>query len=129
SRRGGEGVMGGEGGARGPGQLDNDRVGLPGDWRSGGAERGRRSAAAPRAPAAAAALLGALAAAEALWRALSTHASAPSSGISSGDWQLAVVVLVLLSLATTLPLGLLWPQPAAAAVAISAAGLPSLGRV
>ena len=119
--------MAGQSDARGPGQRDNDHVGLAGDWRSGWAERGRRFAAAPHAPAAAAALLGALAAAEALWRALSTHASAPSSGISSGDWQLAVVALVLLGLATTLPLGLLWPQPAAAAVAISAASLLSLG--
>ena len=58
---------------------------------------------------------------------MSTHASAASSVISSGDWQLAVVVLVLLSLATTLPLGLLWARPAAAAVAISAASLLSLG--
>ena len=75
----------------------------------------------------AAALLGVAAAAEALGRAVSTHASAPSNGISSGDWQLAAVVLVLLSLATTLPLGFLWGQPAAAAVAISAASLLSLG--
>jgi len=75
----------------------------------------------------AAALLGVLAAAEALWRALSTHASAASSGIVSADWQLAAVVLVLLSLATTLPLGLFWAQPAAAAVAVSAASLLSLG--
>ena len=72
-------------------------------------------------------LLGVMAAAEALWRAVSTHASAASGVISSGDWQFAVVVLVLLSLATTLPLGLLWAQPAAAAVGISAASLLSLG--
>src|SRR5262249_44821588 len=132
---GGGGEMAGQSDARGPGQRGNDHVGLAGDWRSGWAERGRRIAAAPPAPGPAAplpgvlaaALLGVLAAAEALWRALSMHASAPSSGISSGDWQLAVVVLVLLSLATTLPLGLLWPQPAAAAVAISAASLLSLG--
>ena len=78
-------------------------------------------------PAVAAALLGVAAAAEAFWRAVSTHASAASSAIASGDWQLAVVVLVLLSLATTLPLGFLWAQPAAAAVAISAACLLSLG--
>jgi signal transduction histidine kinase len=102
-------------------------VGLAGDWRSGWAETGRRIAAAPRAPAVAAALLGVLAAAEALWRALSTHASTASGGISSGDWQLAAVVLVLLSLATTVPLGLLWPEPTAAAAAISAASLLSLG--
>jgi signal transduction histidine kinase len=102
-------------------------VGLAGDWRCRWAERGRRLSAAPRAPALAAALLGVLAAAEALGRAVNTHASAPSGGISGGDWQFAVVVLVLLSLATTLPLGLLWAQPAAAAVAISAASLLSLG--
>jgi signal transduction histidine kinase len=75
----------------------------------------------------AAALLGVLAAAEALWQAVSAHASAAGSGIPSGDWQLAAVVLVLLSLATTVPLGLLWPQPAVAAVAITAASLLSLG--
>ena len=96
-------------------------MGLASDWGSGWAGRGRRIAAAPHAPAVAAALLGVLAATEALWRALNTHASAPSSGIPSGDWQFAALVLVLLSLATTLPLGLLWPQPAAAAEAITAA--------
>ena len=111
-----------------PARGDNDHVGLAADRRTRWAETGRRTAAAaPHAPAAAAALLGVAAAAEAFWRAVSTHASAASSAISSGDWQLAVVVLVLLSLATTLPLGFLWAQPAAAAVAISAACLLSLG--
>src|SRR5215472_6788478 len=95
--------MAGQSDARGPGQRDNDHVGLAGDRRSGWAGRGRRIAAAPHAPAVAAALLGVLAAAEALWRALSTHASAASSGIVSADWQFAAVVLVLLSLATTRP--------------------------
>src|SRR5262249_44399221 len=50
-----------------------------------------------------------------------------SGGIPSADWQLAAVVLVLLSLATTVPLGLLWAQPATAAVAVSAASVLSIG--
>src|SRR5262249_60523742 len=98
--------MAGQSDARGPGQRDNDHVGLAGDWRSGWAERGRRIAAAPHAPAAAAALLGVLAAAEALWRELRTHAIAPSRGFSRGAWPLAVVALVLLRLATPASLAL-----------------------
>ena len=78
----------------------------------------------------AAALLGALAVAEALWRALSAHAGAAGGraidGSPGGNWQLVVLVLVLLSLATTLPLGLFWAQPAAAALAVSAASVLSL---
>jgi signal transduction histidine kinase len=57
---------------------------------------------------------------------VSAHTRAAGGAISSGDWQFVVVVLVLLSLATTLPLGFFWTQPAAAAVAVSAASVPSL---
>jgi signal transduction histidine kinase len=104
-------------------------VSLASDWPRGWAERGRRVAALPRAPVAAAALLGALAVAEALWRAVSANAAGGAGilgGFSGGNWQLALVVVMLLSLATTLPLGLLWTQPAAAALAVSAASVLSL---
>jgi signal transduction histidine kinase len=103
------------------------RVGRADDWRGEWAALRRRISAAPHAPAVAAALLCLLAAAEALWRAVSTHTGAASGGIFSGDWQFALVVLVLLSLATTLPLGFFWGQPTAAALAVSAASLLSLG--
>jgi signal transduction histidine kinase len=102
-------------------------VSVASEWPSGWADRGRRIAAAPQAPAVAAVLLGVLAVAEALWRAASTHASAASGGGTfSGNWQLVLVVLVLLSLATTLPLGVFWAQPGAAAVAVSTASVLSL---
>ncbi len=76
-------------------------------------------AAAPHAPAAFAALLGALATAEA------GAVLATRPGASSVDWSF-VVVVVLVSLATTVPLGFLWAQPAAAAAAVSAACVLSL---
>jgi signal transduction histidine kinase len=105
-------------------------VSLASDWPRGWAERGRRVAAFPRAPVLAAALLGALATAEALWRAVGAHAAkggaATFGGSSGGNWQLVLVVVVLLSLATTLPLGFLWTQPAAAALAVSGASVLSL---
>ena len=105
-------------------------VSLVSDWPSGWADRGRRVAAVPGAPLAAATLLGAVAMAEALWRAVSAHADAAGGGAfgasSGGNWQLVLAVVVLLSLATTLPLGFLWAQPAAAALAVSAASVLSL---
>src|SRR5260370_1990048 len=94
-------------------------VGLVSDRRGRWAEAGRRMAAAPHAPAAFAALLGALATAEAG----AVRATRP--GASSVDWSF-VVVVVLVSLATTVPLGFLWAQPAAAAAAVSAACVLSL---
>jgi signal transduction histidine kinase len=81
----------------------------PGRW----ADTGRRIAAAPHAPAVAGALLGLLGATESIARAAVTGVSA----------QFALV-LGLLALSTTLPLGLL--RPAGAAVAVSAAGVLSL---
>jgi signal transduction histidine kinase len=73
------------------------------------------------APAAAAVLLGALAAAQAAW------AAAPAaSGILAGHWLLLLVIMVALGLATTLPAGLLGRQPAVAGVAVSAASVLSL---
>jgi signal transduction histidine kinase len=105
-------------------------VSLVSDWPSGWADRGRRVAAVPGAPLMAAVLLGAAAMAESLWRAVSAHADVSGGGAfgasSGGNWQLVLAVVVLLSLATTLPLGLLWAQPAAAAVAVSAASVLSL---
>ena len=92
-------------------------VSRAGDWRSGWADRGRRLAAAPHAPAVAGALLGLLAAAEAVARAAGTRASAQSLVL----WLLAVSILAL---STTLPLALL--GPVAAAVAVSAASVLSL---
>src|SRR5258707_9647013 len=94
-------------------------VGLVSDRRGRWAEAGRRMAAAPHAPAAFAALLGALATAEA------GAVLATRPGASSVDWSF-VVVVVLVSLATTVPLGFLWAQPAAAAAAVSAACVLSL---
>jgi signal transduction histidine kinase len=105
-------------------------VSLVSDWPSGWADRGRRAAAVPGAPLLAAALLGALAVAEALWRAVSAHAGSSGGDAfgasSAGNWQLVLAVVVLLSLATTLPLGFLWTQPAVAAVAVSTASVLSL---
>jgi signal transduction histidine kinase len=59
--------------------------------------------------------------AEALARTVSDAAT--NSGIYSGDAQISFVLLSLLS---TLPLGLLWSQQAAAALAVSAASVLSL---
>ena len=71
----------------------------------------------PHAPAAAGALFGVLGAA-------GTLAWAKDNPVtSSGELQIA---LMLLSLASTVPLGLLWGQPAAAALVVSAACLLSL---
>ena len=44
-----------------------------------------------------------------------------------GAWLLAAVVVLLPSLAATLPLGFYWDRPAVAATAICAANLVSLG--
>ncbi len=72
-------------------------------------------AAAPHAPAVAGALLGLLAVAESVARA--------GSYGSSGNIELAVL---LIGLASTVPLALLWAQPTAAAVVVSAASVLSL---
>ena len=77
----------------------------------------RRLATAPYAPAVAGALLAAAAVAQAI-------AAPVGHGRADGaDLQLA---FVLLALFTTLPLGLLWAYPAAAAVAVCAAAALSL---
>ena len=88
-----------------------------GDWRSRWAAALRRAATAPHAPVIAGVLLAVLAAAQAFAMLAST------SAISTGDLQVA---FVLLAIATALPLGLLWAYPAAAAVAVCAACVLSL---
>ncbi len=89
-------------------------VDLYGRW----AERGRRIATAPHAPAVAGTLLGLLAAAESIAHA----AGAPQAGNAG----VTALYSVALGLATTLPLALLWAEPAAAGVAVSAACVLSL---
>ncbi|MCT9933781.1 sensor histidine kinase [Planotetraspora sp. A-T 1434] len=109
------------------------------DRRGSWATRWRRIAAAPHAPVVAGALLALVAAAESITHARSTplgyssgHAvstpmgqTIPHAG-NGGAAVLYLMVFVLLGLATTLPITLLWTQPAAAAVVVSAACLLSL---
>jgi signal transduction histidine kinase len=87
-----------------------------GDWHGTWAGRGRRIAAAPLAPAVSGALLGILAVAETLARTSGTS-------VAAGPTRLALVVIAL---ATTVPLGLLWKRPALAAPAVTAAAVISL---
>jgi signal transduction histidine kinase len=111
-----------------------------GDWRGGWADKGRRMAAAPRAPAVTGALLGLFAVFETLARFTGGSTSARftdaavnsplvTPGVSapltsSGASARFLLVLCLLALATTLPLALL--RPAAAAMVVSAASVLSL---
>ncbi|MFE0379073.1 sensor histidine kinase [Streptomyces inhibens] len=90
------------------------------DHRGAWADRGRRIAAARHAPVVAGALPALLAVAESLVRAAST----PPAGSTEGP--LYVAVFVLLGLATTLPVALLWWQPAAAALVVSTTVVLSL---
>ena len=88
------------------------------DRRHSWAKRGRRIAAAPHAPAVTGTLLGLLAAAESIARAASTP--------QAGDGGMTALLSLALGLATTLPLALLWAEPAAAGSAVSAACVLSL---
>ncbi len=106
--------------ARSLASEDNGYVNRSGDWRSGWADGLRRIATAPHAPAVAGALLAVVAGAEALAQ------PAGNAGSYGGDLQVA---FVLLALFTTLPLGLLWAHPAAAAVTVCAACLLSLAAL
>ncbi|MGI8333819.1 sensor histidine kinase [Actinomadura scrupuli] len=90
------------------------------DRRGGWAGRGRRIAAAPYAPVVAGVSLALLATAESFAHAGRT----PLAG--AGGRPLYFMVFGLLGLATTLPLALLWTQPAAAAVVVSATSVLSL---
>jgi signal transduction histidine kinase len=96
-------------------------VGLVHDLASGWAGWARRIVTAPHAPVVAQALLGLFAVTESIAHARST----PLAGYTAGT-ELYPLMLGLVALATTLPLALLWAQPAAAAVAVSAANGVSL---
>jgi signal transduction histidine kinase len=96
---------------------DNGCVDRAGDWHAARAEALRRLATPPHTPAAATGLFGVAAAGQAIAQ------PASDSGMDGGYLQIS---LVLLALFTTLPLGLLWANPAAAAVAVCAACVLSL---
>jgi signal transduction histidine kinase len=98
---------------------DNNCVSLVSDWRGGWAGAGRRIAPARYAPVLVSAALGGLAAVAAL--ATETANLGPAGPARS----LLLLVLVVISLLTALPLGVLWPHPAAAAVAVTAADVLS----
>ena len=100
-------------------------MGWVADDRAAGIAVWRRLAAWPYAPVTAGVLLGMLAVAQAVWVAVSPHGSLAGQNAST-DWPFVLVVLVLVSLATTLPLGFLWSKPTAAALALSAASVLSL---
>lgn len=85
------------------------------------AGKGRRIAALPQAPVVACGLLSVLAAIQAL--ATGRQVVAAFGGTYSGGAQ---IVLVAIGLLTTLPLGLMWPQPAVTALTIGAAAAASL---
>jgi signal transduction histidine kinase len=93
-------------------RQDNGEVDRAGAWHFGWAEAVWRLTTIPQAPALFGALLGVAALAQALAQAGST------SGTYRGGTEVALVLLALFS---TLPLGLLWAHPAAAALAVSAA--------
>jgi signal transduction histidine kinase len=97
------------------------RVGLVSGIHGRWADRARRIAAVPHASVVARALLGLLAVAESIGQAQ----SAPHAG-DTGGIVLYSLILGLLALATVLPLVFFWAQPAAAAVAVTAASLLSL---
>ena len=98
---------------------DNDWVSMVSDWRVGWAGAGRWIATARYAPVLASAALAGLAAVAAL--ASQTTAVALAGPARS----VLLLVLVAVSLLTALPLGVLWPHPAAGAVAVTAADLLS----
>jgi signal transduction histidine kinase len=91
------------------------------DWLNRGAVLIRRASASPRSPVAAAAILAALAVAQAIWAALT-----PGGSLAQAGGLLASVILIVPSLIATLPVGYGWAQPAAAGAAICAANLVSL---
>jgi signal transduction histidine kinase len=102
-------------------------VGQADDWRDAGTAAWRRLAALPYAPVMAAAALGMLAVAQALWVAVAGASNGRTlNGGAAAEWWLSLLVLALISLATTLPLGFLWARPAWAAVIMSAASIVSL---
>jgi len=96
-------------------------VGLVADIRGRWVGRARRIASAPHASVVARALLGLLAVAEAIAQAQGT----PQAGYVGGI-ALYSLILGLVAMATVLPLLVFWAQPAAAALAVTAASLLSL---
>jgi signal transduction histidine kinase len=107
----------------------NEGVSAVVDWGSRLVASGRRLAADRHAPLATASALAALAAGQALWVALSQHASGTGGLLLADAWPLGSIVVVLPSLLGTLPLGFLWQRPAAATVTICAANLVSLAAL
>ena len=96
-------------------------MGLVGDLYSRWSVRAQRIASAPHASFFGRALLGLLAVAEAI-----AQAQGAAQGGYVGGTALYSLILGLVALATVLPLLLFWAQPAAAAVAVTAATLLSL---
>jgi len=95
-------------------------MGTASSRRAGWAGTGQRIAASPHAPLVAAALLAVAAVTEALTR-------AAGASVGGSSLVLSLLAVAILALATTLPLGFFWAQPAAAAIAVTAASLLSLG--
>jgi signal transduction histidine kinase len=95
-------------------------MGTASSRRAGWAGTGQRIAASPHAPLAGAALLAVAAVTEALTR-------AAGAGVGGSSLVLSLLAVAILALATTLPLGFFWAQPTAAAIAVTAASLLSLG--
>ncbi len=112
--------MGGQGDAIVRRNSENGWVSLVAERHGGWTGGARRIAAARYAPVLASAALGAAAVVEAL--AATTIRSVPANPSRA----LLLLVLAAVSLLTTLPLGVLWTHPAAAAVAVAAANLLSL---
>jgi signal transduction histidine kinase len=94
------------------------------------ADVARRAAADRRTPIVVAVLLSVLAAGQSIAAAVSqspSSSSDPLAAVATSGWLLASFVVLLPSLAATLPLGFFWERPAIAATAICAANLVSLG--
>jgi signal transduction histidine kinase len=90
----------------------------------------RRAAADRRAPVAVAVLLAVLAVGQAVAAAVSqtpSGSNGPLAALAASGSLLASFVVLLPSLAATLPLGFFWERPAIAATVICAANLVSLG--
>jgi signal transduction histidine kinase len=90
-------------------------------WRQWCISRARGAAASRRALAVVTGVLVVAAAGQAIWAALT-----PAGPLAHAGGLVASVMLLLPSLAATLPLGLGWAQPAGAAITIYAANLLSL---
>ena len=101
-------------------------VGRSEEGRAGGIAAWRRLAAWPYTPVTAGVLLGILAVTQAVWVAVAPHGILAGHRATAPDWPFVLIVLILVSLATTLPLGFLWSKPSGAVLAVSAASVLSL---